>query len=76
MILAAMILALAAQGSPAKASPDDAVHQELRALRDTLVNAIVSQDIEAMVKHVTKDVSVTWQNLEHCRGEKQLRDFF
>jgi ketosteroid isomerase-like protein len=76
MILAATILAFAVQGTPAPATADDAVHQELRVLRDTLVNAIVSQDVEVLVKHITKDVSVTWQNTEHCRGEKQLRDFF
>ena len=76
MILAATILALAAQATPDKAPADDATHQELRVLRDALVNAIVTQDVESLVKHITKDVSVTWQNTEHCRGEKQLRDFF
>ena len=81
MLSLAAILVLACpasmpQAASAGASADEATHKELRALRDVLVDGIVKQDMELLVKNVTKDVTVTWQNGELCRGEKQLRDFF
>jgi uncharacterized protein (TIGR02246 family) len=63
--------------SPAPATPPaNPVHTELRALKADLLEAIKARDIEAMVKHTTPDVVVTWQNNEVCRGQDELREFY
>jgi ketosteroid isomerase-like protein len=55
---------------------EDPAHDELRALRTTIIDAIVKGDIDTVVKHVHPDVVVTWQNSEVCRGRQGLKDFF
>jgi ketosteroid isomerase-like protein len=55
---------------------EDPAHDELRALRTTIIDAIVKGDIDTVLKHVHPDVVVTWQNSEVCRGRAGLKGFF
>lgn len=55
---------------------EDPAHDELRALRTTIIDAIVKGDIDTVLQHVHPDVVVTWQNSEVCRGRQGLKDFF
>lgn len=55
---------------------EDPAHNELRALRSEVIDAITKGDIDAVVSHVHPNVVVTWQNSEVCRGAAGLRAFF
>ena len=73
--LACAVLALVA-GQPALHAAEDPAHNELRALRTQVIDAIVKGDIDGVVQHVHPTVVVTWQNAEVCRGVEGLRTFF
>src|SRR4051812_38169632 len=59
-----------------KIIPEDPAHDELRALRTEVIDAITKGDIDGVLKRVHPNVVVTWQNNEVCRGHKGLREFF
>jgi ketosteroid isomerase-like protein len=59
-----------------KVTPVDPAHDELRALRTAVIDAITKGDIDAVVTYLHPNVVVTWQNNEVCRGHKGLREFF
>lgn len=55
---------------------DDPVHDELRALRAQLMDAIIKGDFDATARHVHPNVVITWQNAEVVRGVAGLREFY
>jgi ketosteroid isomerase-like protein len=55
---------------------EDPAHNELRALRSEIIDAITKGDFDAVIRHVHTNVVVTWQNNEVCRGHEGLREFF
>src|SRR5213593_1447063 len=55
---------------------EDPAHNELRALRTEIIDAITKGDFDRVVLHVHTNVVVTWQNNEVCRGHKGLSEFF
>jgi len=55
---------------------EDPAHDELRAVRKAMVEAFNKRDIDALLKHVHKDVVITWQNGEVSRGHDGLRKYF
>ena len=55
---------------------EDPAHNELRALRDGLTDAVLKGDVEKQLNYVSKDVVVTWQNGQVVRGHDGLKDFF
>jgi uncharacterized protein (TIGR02246 family) len=61
-----------AQPKPA----EDPAHEELRALRTQIIDAITKGDIDRVMLSVHPDVVITWQNNEVCRGHQGLREFF
>lgn len=65
---------LAAQ--PVSAQGEDPAHDELRAVRAEMIEAINKKDLDAMIEHVHPNVVVTWQNNEVCRGRDGLREFY
>lgn len=68
------LVSLSAQTStPAAEAP---AHNELRALRAQVIEAITQGDFEGVARHVHPNVVVTWQNAEVCRGIDGLRAFF
>jgi ketosteroid isomerase-like protein len=54
---------------------EDPVHNELRALRDELLQGFEKKDIDKMVSHFTDDVVITVQNAETLRGHEEVRAF-
>jgi hypothetical protein len=54
---------------------DEAIHNELRVLRDGLKDAVLKGDIEKQLTYVSKNVVVTWQNGEVARGHDGLKAF-
>jgi ketosteroid isomerase-like protein len=64
------------QAKTETAPPEHPAHQELRALRDELVNALNSNDLDRLLRHVTEDVVATWQDAEVSRGHKGVRDYY
>ncbi len=70
-------LSLAQTDTSAVASPDDveATHNELRALREGVTEAILNGDVERQLSYAHENIVVTWQNGEVVRGHEGLRDF-
>ena len=54
---------------------DGALHDELRALRQELVDAIVEGDVEKQLQYAHPDIVVTWQHGETVTGHDGLREF-
>jgi len=54
---------------------DEAVHNQLRALRDGMVEAINKGDIERQLTYLHPNVVVTWQNAEVSRGRDGVRTY-
>lgn len=69
--------AVAQDGTPASAAAEDeeAVHEELRALREALTKAVSDGDAAAQVAHVDENVVVTWQNNQVVRRIDGLKTF-
>lgn len=59
----------------AKGEGDEAVHDELRKIRQVLTEALKKGDVEGQLAHVHKNVVTTWQNNRVVRGHEGLRDF-
>lgn len=79
-LLAAFLIAvpvLSAQtAAPNPAAPEDPAHNELRALKAELIDAVTKGDIERVLPRLDPDVVITWQNGEVCRGREAVRAFF
>jgi hypothetical protein len=83
-IVLSVACACALTASPLKAQKDDEkkaeakkdeIHNELRALRDGLTEAVLKGDTDKQLTFVSKDVVVTWQNGEVARGHSGLKEF-
>jgi uncharacterized protein (TIGR02246 family) len=78
LLLAGTFLAagsLAADEAEVK-TKEDPVHNELRALRDGVLDAFNKKDVDRLVSYVHKDAVVTWQNGEVSRGKEGIREFY
>jgi ketosteroid isomerase-like protein len=62
----------------AGAEPADAeaIHNELRALRQQLVEAYNANDVDRLLSFCDKNVVVTWQNGEVSVGPEAIRDYY
>lgn len=54
----------------------DPVRGELLALRDAVIKAYESRDIDGVLSHVHPDVIATWQNGFRARGRDEVKRFF
>jgi ketosteroid isomerase-like protein len=82
-----MFLCIAAPPASSQASPkappqtqvsavnDEAVHNELRAVRDGLVDAMNKGDIERELTYLAPNVVVTWHNAQVSRGREGVRAY-
>ena len=70
-LCAAPVKSLHAQ--PANA---DSMHEELRALRDGMLDAWQRRDLDALLEYVDPDVVVIWQNGAVNRGHGGIREFY
>jgi uncharacterized protein (TIGR02246 family) len=73
MVLSLMLLVTAAAGQEAA---EDPAHQELRALRQGLVDAVNAGDLEKLLTFLHEDVVVTWLDGEQSRGHDQVRAYY
>jgi ketosteroid isomerase-like protein len=75
-IAAVLFLCLAALPLSSQAPPkDEAAHNELRALRDSLLDAMNKGDIERELAYMHPNVVVTWHNAEVSRGRDGVRSY-
>ncbi|HEY7498554.1 MAG TPA: DUF4440 domain-containing protein [Vicinamibacterales bacterium] len=70
-----VVLALAAGGGGRTPQAEDPAHAELRALRDSLVDAVNKRDVSRVLNHLHPDVVVTWQNAEVSRKPDGVRAY-
>lgn len=75
VLLLALLMSINGLARAQAAPPEDATHNELRALRSEVLNAITSGDFDKVMTYVHPNAVVTWQNNEVCRGHKGLKDF-
>lgn len=71
--------ASAQEVKPKEAKPvpkEDPAHQELRALKDHLLEAFNKKDLDSMLKYVHPNAVVTWQNAEVSRGHDGIRNYY
>jgi len=54
----------------------EATHNELRALRDGLLEAMNKGDIERQLSYLHTNVVITWHNAEVSRGREGVRAYF
>jgi ketosteroid isomerase-like protein len=54
----------------------EATHNEIRAMRDGLMDAVNKGDIERELTYLTTNVVVTWHNAEVSRGHDGVRDYY
>lgn len=78
LIGAVVLLCLAAlpASSQAPSAKDEAVHNELRALRDGLIDAMNKGDIERQLTYLHPNIVVTALNGEVSRGRDGVRAYF
>src|SRR4051794_19107745 len=55
---------------------DDPVHQQLRAVKDKMVEAFNKRDVEGLLQYLHPDVVVTWQNGEVSRKHEGVRQYY
>jgi ketosteroid isomerase-like protein len=72
LFLCLVALPVSSQGPQPK---DEAVHNELRALRDGLLDAMNKGDIERELAYMHPNVVVTWHNAEVSRGRDGVRAY-
>lgn len=69
--------ASAAASAPAAASADtEALHNELRAVRDAMQTAMNSRNIDGLLAHVTDDVVFTTMNGDRVTGKDGIRAYY
>jgi uncharacterized protein (TIGR02246 family) len=76
LVAAGLCAPLAPAGEQKKVPSEDPAHQELRALKQQLLDAFNKKDVEALLKHVHPNVVVTWQNGEVSRGHDGIRAYY
>jgi len=57
--------------------PDDveAIHNDLRGLREDLTKALIAADVDRTLTFAHKNIVTTWQNSEVTRGHDELKAF-
>lgn len=72
-----VLLGFVAAAAAAQAPPSpDALHDEIRKLRDDVIAAIGRNDFEAIRPHLHPKVVFTPLNGEVCRGPEEIRAYF
>ena len=61
---------------PKPVAAEDPAHQELRALRDRVIEAFNKADVDALLANLHKNVVATWQDGEVCRGRDGIRAYY
>src|SRR5882724_10846211 len=61
--------------SPAATPPEDPAHNELRVLRDGLLDAMTKGDIDRQLTYLHPNVVITWHNAEVSRHLDGVRAY-
>ena len=77
-LLAAATLRAQAPATPGAdaAAADAAVHDALRAVKAKAVEAIAAGDVDRLTGLLAREVVVTWQNAEVCRGPAAVKAYY
>lgn len=67
--------AAVARDTEATDGSTESEHEQLRALREKLTEAVLSNDVSAQLQYVHDDVVTTWQNNRVARGHEGLKEF-
>lgn len=57
-------------------SSQDADREQLRQLRESLIEAVIAGDVEKQIEYAHPDIVTIWQNNHVARGHEGLRDLF
>jgi ketosteroid isomerase-like protein len=74
-VIGVLLTAVSAAAQNSAPAAEDPAHNELRALRDGLVDAFEKKDIDRMLTFLAPNVVITVQNAEVIRGHKEVREF-
>lgn len=74
LLVVSPVLAAGAETKPAEGATE--THNELRALRDSLIEAINKQDINTVLTYLDEDIVYTPQNAEVCSGKMAVKAYF
>lgn len=75
LLLLSLPSLVSAQAPPPAPAADEATHNELRALRDGLLDAMRKGDIERELTFFHPNAVVTWHNAEVSRGRDGIRKY-
>lgn len=75
VVVALLGFAVAAVAQEPAASPE-ALHDELRKVRDDILAAVERNDFDAVAPHLHPNVVFTPMNAEVCRGPEEIRAYF
>lgn len=53
----------------------DKIHDDLRALKTGLTEAVLKKDVEKQLSFASKDIVITWQNGQVVRGRDEIKKF-
>jgi ketosteroid isomerase-like protein len=70
------LLVLASTLSADQPGKEDPAHEELRALKNELTEAVNAKNLDVLLALLDDDVVVTWQNSEVSRGPEQVRAYY
>jgi uncharacterized protein (TIGR02246 family) len=75
LLLLAVGTLVPARAQDSKPPAEDPAHEQLRALRRELIEAVNKNDLDALLPHLDKDIVVTWMDGRVSRGPKEVRDY-
>jgi uncharacterized protein (TIGR02246 family) len=75
-LLALLAPALARADDVKTVPPEDPAHDELRALRDDILDAFNKKDLDRLLKHVHPNAVLVWQDGTVSRGHQGVRDYY
>ena len=58
------------------AAAQEAIHEQLRTLRERMFSAYEERDMDALLSDVAPDVVITWQNADRNKGHDEFREFY
>ena len=77
LVLMFFVAAGASAQEPALNEADtQQIHHELRELRQAMLDAYESRDVDGIVKHVEEDVVITWQNGDRNLSHEEFLAFY
>jgi uncharacterized protein (TIGR02246 family) len=74
--LVALFAATTLSDAAEQPGADDAVFQDLLAVRHGLIDAYNAHDLDALLSFCHEDIVVTWQNAEVSRGREGVRAYY